>query len=66
MTHNTANTKTVAKAASRWSPTPDAQTNCEGRQHDAGILGVIDFRAIADEPSRSDNAEGARQARPND
>src|SRR5207237_263141 len=36
------------------------------RQHDAGVLRVLDLRAVADEPRGADDAERTRQARSDD
>ena len=48
----------------REQPQPDAggQADRQRRQHDAGILGVVDLGAVAHQPRGADDAERAREA----
>ena len=48
----------------RQQPDADAgrQADRQRRQHDAGILRIVDLRAVAHQPGGADDAERARQA----
>ena len=35
-------------------------------EHDAGVLRIVDLRAVAHQPGGADDAEGAREARTDD
>ena len=43
---------------------PDAARQPQGREHDHGVLGILDLGAIANEVRRAHDAERARQAVP--
>ena len=66
MTQSTSRMKTAENAAITYWPTPQASPTASVEQHDAGVLRVLDLRAVAHQAGRADDAEGARQVAADD
>ena len=52
----------MANTASIHKPDAGGEADGERRQHDARILRILDLGAVAHQPGRADDAEGAREA----
>ena len=61
MTQSTNRMKTAENAAMHVQADAAGQADRQRRQHDAGVLGVLDLGAVAHQPGGADHAEGARQ-----
>ena len=61
MIHRTTRMNAAENAAMRVEADAGGQADGQRGEHDAGVLGILDLRAVANQAGRADHAERARQ-----